>query len=257
MDYYALMGDGKMIEGELYEEQRGTDDYLAANPGYERYDFISEGDSPSFFYLLDTGLRSMEDPSYGGWGGRFGQTGEKLYQNTVVDYDPYTEQYEAQYTLTRWFTDIQNDFAARVDWCLTDDESAVNHAPSVSVQEGIDLTAAPGETVTLTAVGEDLDGDALSYRWWRYFEADSYQDSAITNEIEEEDAGGLLLNLTRKLVDGEATDTIAITGADQAQMSFTVPEDANPGDTIHMVAEVQDDGAHQLKHYQRVIITVE
>ena len=46
MDYYALMGDGKMLPGELYDEQRGTDDYLAANPNYERYDFISEGDSP-------------------------------------------------------------------------------------------------------------------------------------------------------------------------------------------------------------------
>ena len=66
----------------------------------------------------------------------------------------------------------------------------------------------------------------------------------------------MLLNLTRKLEDGEATDTIAITGANQAQMSFTVPEDANPGDTIHMVAKVEDDGVHQLKHYQRVIITV-
>ncbi|WRK52341.1 hypothetical protein SD457_18315 [Coprobacillaceae bacterium CR2/5/TPMF4] len=39
-------------------------------------------------------------------------------------------------------------------------------------------------------------------------------------------------------------------------MSFVVPEDAKSGDTIHMVVEVQDDGAHQLKHYQRVIITV-
>ena len=257
MEYYALMGDGKMIDGELYEEQRGTDDYLAANPNYNRYDFISEGDSPSFFYLLDTGLRSMEDPSFGGWGGRFGQTGDRLYRNTVVDYNPYSGRYEAQYTLSRWFTDIQNDFAARVDWTLTDDDSAVNHAPSVSVAEGIDLTAAAGETVTLTAVGEDPDGDALSYRWWRYFEADTYQDTAFTNEIVEDDSLGLLIDLTRDLAEGELTDTIAITGADQAQMSFTVPEDAKSGDTIHMIAEVQDNGAHTLKHYQRVVITVQ
>ena len=257
MDLYALMGDGKMIDGELYEEQRGTDDYLAANPNYNRYDFISEGDSPSFFYLLDTGLRSMEDPSYGGWGGRFGQTGDRLYRNTVVDYNPYSERYEAQYTLSRWFTDIQNDFAARVDWTLTDDNSAVNHAPSVSVVEGIDVTAAPGETVTLTAVGEDPDGDTLTYRWWRYFEADTYQDTEFTNEIIEDDSLGLLIDLTRDVAEGEPTDTIAITDYDQAQMSFTVPEDAHSGDTVHMIVEVQDDGAHTLKHYQRVIITVE
>ena len=42
----------------------------------------------------------------------------------------------------------------------------------------------------------------------------------------------------------------------KAKISFVVPEDAKSGDTIHMVVEVQDDGAHQLKHYQRVIITV-
>ncbi len=73
----------------------------------------------------------------------------------------------------------------------------------------------------------------------------------------EDDSLGLLIDLTRDLADGEPTDTIEITGANQAQMSFTVPEDAKSGDTIHMIAEVQDDGAHALKHYQRVIITVE
>ena len=257
MDYYALMGDGKILEGELYEELRGTDDYLAANPNYERYDFISEGDSPSFFYLLDTGLRSLENPSYGGWGGRFGQEGDKLYKNTVVDYNPHSGRYEAQYTLSRWFTDIQNDFAARTDWCLTDDDTAVNHAPTVSVTEGIDIAAAPGETVTLTAVGEDKDGDALSYRWWRYFEADTYQDTEYANEITDDDSAGLLLDLTREVAENEPQDTIEITGANQAQMSFVVPADAKSGDTIHMIAEVQDDGAHTLKHYQRVIITVQ
>ena len=250
------MGDGKIIEGELYDEQRGTDDYLKSNPNYNQYDFISEGDSPSFFYLLDTGLRSMENPSYGGWGGRFGQDGEKLYKNTVVDYNPYSQRYEAQYTLSRWFTDIQNDFAARVDWCLTDDDSQVNHAPTVSVTQGIDITAAPGENIILTAVGEDQDGDLLSYRWWRYFEADTYQDTEFQNEIIPDDSAGLLLDLTRDLSDGEPTDTISINGADQAEMSFTVPEDAQAGNTIHMIVEVQDDGEHTLKHYQRVIITV-
>ena len=78
-----------------------------------------------------------------------------------------------------------------------------------------------------------------------------------TNEIVEDDSLGLLIDLTRDLAEGEPTDTIEIIGADQAQMSFTVPEDARSGDTIHMIAEVQDDGTHTLKHYQRVVITVE
>ncbi len=252
MENYALMGDGKIIEGELYEELRGTDDYLKNNPNYEKYDFISEGDSPSFLYLIDTGLRSLENPTYGGWGGRFGQDG----LNSVLDFDQYTNQYEAQYALSRWFDDIQNDFAARVDWCLTDDDSKVNHAPSVSVEEGIDIEAKAGEEITLTAKGEDQDGDNLTYKWWRYFEADTYQDSEITNEAEVQDLDGMQIDIVRKLGENEKYDTIEIKNANQAQMSFVVPDDAKSGDTIHMVVEVQDDGDHQLKHYQRVIITV-
>lgn len=247
MENYALMGDGKILEGEDYDELRGTQDYLDKNPNYQQYDFISEGDSPSFFYLLDTGLRSLEDPSYGGWGGRFGEDGI----NSVLDFNPYSNEYEASYSLTRWFTDIQNDFAARVDWCLTDDDTAVNHAPSVSVEQGIDLEASAGDTVTLTAVGEDQDGDNLTYKWWRYFEADTYQDSDITTEQTAD-----MLDIKRPLGENEVTDIIEIKNADKAEMSFVVPEDAKSGDTIHMVVEVQDDGTHQLKHYQRVIITV-
>lgn len=258
MENYALIGDGKIIEGEDYEELRGTDEYLEKNPNYQKYDFIAEGDSPSFFYLLDTGLRSLENPSYGGWGGRFGAGENATYENNVLDYDPYSGQYEAQYSLSRWIPDIQNDFAARVDWCLTDDPSEVNHAPSVSVEEGIDLTAKAGEEVILTAKGEDPDGDELTYTWWRYHEADTYQDSPVTNEEElERSVFGSLLNIKRAVAEGEKVDVIEIQNADQAQMSFTVPEDAQSGDTIHMVAEVQDNGKHQLKHYQRVVITVE
>lgn len=70
---YALLGDGNYIEGELEEEQRSIDAYLQRNPQYKRYDFISEGDSPSFLYLINNGLRSLENPAYGSWGGRFGK----------------------------------------------------------------------------------------------------------------------------------------------------------------------------------------
>jgi hypothetical protein len=61
---------------------------------------------------------------------------------------------------------------------------------------------------------------------------------------------------TAKVKDPKALDTIELTGADTEEVSFTVPADAKSGDTIHMIVEVQDDGAHTLKHYQRVVITV-
>lgn len=257
MENYALMGDGKTIEGEDYAELRGTDDYLKNNPNYKKYDFISEGDSPSFLYLIDTGLRSIEDPSYGGWGSRFGTGKNADYENTVLDYNIYTKTYEAQYSLSRWFTDIQNDFAARVDWCLTNDDNEVNHAPSVSVEEGIDITAKSGEKVILTANGEDQDGDNLTYKWWRYHEADTYQDSEPTTQEEKETVGDLQIDIKRTPGEEENINSIEIENSNSNQMSFVIPEDAKKGDTIHMIVEVQDDGNHKLKHYQRVIITVE
>lgn len=256
MENYALMDDGRTIEGELDEEQRGWDDYLKKNPNYEKYDFISEGDSPSFLYLIDTGLRSLESPEYGGWGGRFGLEGNKTYKNTVLDFDPYTNKYEASYTLTRWFDAINNDFANRIEWTLTDDDKAVNHAPTVSVKEGINIEAKPGEEITLTAEGKDEDGDKLTYKWWRYAEADTYDGNKATLNEEKEIGDGLQLDIERDLADGEIVDGIKITGDDQAQMKFTVPEDAKSGNTIHMIVEVHDGGKYDLVHYQRVIITV-
>jgi hypothetical protein len=257
LDMYALMGDGNIIEGELPEEQRGSEEYLENNPQYNRYDFISEGDSPSFFYLIDNGLRSLEDPSYGGWGGRFGAENEKLFKNTVLDYDPYTERYEAEYSLMRWFDDIQDDFAARADWVIESDYEDANHNPTLKVEEGLDLEVEKGEEVTLHANATDPDGDNLTYKWWRYFEADTYEDSKVEPlEVEKEMGGDLQLGLHRNLAEGEVTNTIELSGSDTDTVTFTVPEDANSGDTIHIVAEVEDDGAHGLKHYQRVILTV-
>jgi len=121
------MGDGRYLPTHPESVQRGQDTYLLSNPQYQRYDFVSEGDSPAFFYLLDRGLRGMEDPSYGSWAGRFGSGGRTadasrdVYRNTAYDYNPNkaNNQRETQYCLTRWINDIQSEFGARADWRYT------------------------------------------------------------------------------------------------------------------------------------------
>lgn len=250
LERYALIGDGQYIAGELEEEQRGIDLYLEKHPEYERYDFISEGDSPSFLYLVDVGLRSLEDPEYGGWGGRFVREKNHLYLNHAYDYNPYTKQYEAEYSLERWFDDFQNDFAARADWCVADRYEKANHAPHLEILEGNDIFVEPGQILTLHANGSDPDGDQLSYHWWRYAEADTYS-LPDPKHINIHRIGDMILSQTYA---GHRDDRVLIEQTESDTVIIHIPSDLQSQETIHIIAEVADDGIPSLKRYQRIIL---
>ncbi|MFZ0427718.1 MAG: nucleoside hydrolase-like domain-containing protein [Acidobacteriota bacterium] len=184
--------------------------------------FRSEGDSPSFMYEIDVGLRSLEDPSYGGWGGRFvrekpGKT--NVWTNVGDDGDLYKP-------IWRWADAFQNDWAARAAWCVEPYRRA-NHAPVVNLATPVDVDASPGATVRLSVAGStDPDGDPLRFRWWRYREP------------------------------GTCRGETEIHDSDRATASVRVPSDAQPGDTLHFIAEVTDSGKPPLTRYARVVVTV-
>lgn len=222
-------------------------------------DFRSEGDSPAFFHLIPTGLRSPENPSWGGWGGRY----VKIRSNTWFDkvkeegyaypegrwytsnawgrtklkqLMSYPDSAEAQKNnaltalqqylkpMWRWTIALQNDFAARADWCVKDYRDA-NHQPIVKCNK-LNVKAKPGAKVKLNSKGtHDPDGNKLTYRWWQYSEADSYE-----GEVD---------------VKGNNTQSAII----------TIPADAK-GKDIHIVLEVTDDGKPALTRYTRVVISV-
>ena len=74
--------------------------------------------------------------------------------------------------MSRWRGAFQNDFAARMDWCLTNEFQAANHR-SVAVLNGrrvsVTINAKPGQLIRLSAEGsQDPDGNRLSYRWYVY-----------------------------------------------------------------------------------------
>lgn len=225
----------------------------AKRQGRQIHEFISEGDSPSFFLLHDWGLRSLGHPEWGGLGGRFykasddsevymdpqmaggfswgrrpdseKQESEKIrFDRKIGDYNPYSDEADMWYPQTRWIKVLQNDFASRADWCVSDYKSA-NHRPAVAVNEGLNLIASPGETIVLTASANDPDGDDVAFSWWQYREAG-------TSDVE----------LSMK--------------ADGAELSFEIPEDAVPGTTLHVILEAADNGSPELTSFQRVIITI-
>ncbi len=215
-------------------------------------DFRSEGDSPAFLHMINTGLRNMESPDWGGWGGRY----VRVRDNTWLDPVPVagyrypegrwdtttgwgrvsmrngsntTEAQRLAYfkPMWRWSKALQNDFAARADWNVKSYKEA-NHPPQVKLAHALNLKARPGDKVKLSARGtKDPDGDKLYYHWWQYQEA------------------------------GTLAEPLTIKNAKRQNALITIPKTAASGKTLHLIVEVSDSGEPQLTRYQRVIVEIQ
>ncbi len=235
----------------LYKAHVSGSHGLTGDTDFKEGDFRSEGDSPAFLYNILTGLRNMESPEFGGWGGRYVKIRENTWLDPVPlqDYDypngrwytgsawgrkymrnayPHDQDQMKEYfkPLTRWIDVIQNDFASRADWCVKSFEQS-NHPPVVKLLNPLNLSVKSGDKINLNAKGTfDPDGDNLSYSWWQYQDADTYPGNII------------------------------IAQAENQEISLIIPKDAAIGQTIHIICEVNDGGIPNLTRYQRVIITV-
>jgi hypothetical protein len=208
--------------------------------------YLMEGDTPSFLYLIPTGLGSPEHPDWGSWGGRYGSVGPSLglWSDTVdrvkgIDGADYSTH---QATVWRWRGDFQNDFAARMAWTLTNSPREANHAPQVIVngengQAAIAMTSCANRSVRLSAEGtRDPDGNALAYRWWQYREA----------------SGGV------------NPQEISITDANKRDAVVIAPVTVKPAPNVdvppevlyHIILSVTDDGSPPLTRYRRVLLKV-
>ncbi|MEU0563192.1 nucleoside hydrolase-like domain-containing protein [Dactylosporangium sp. NPDC006015] len=123
----------------------------------------------------------------------------------------------------RWTDAVQNDMAARIDWTFKGFADA-NHPPVPTVAS-CDLVVKPGRPVQLVGKASDPDRDKLTFAWYQYAEAGTYP------------------------------GRIALEGASTRTPSFEMPEDAQPGQTVHVILAVTDSGATPLTRYQRVIVT--
>ena len=218
-------------------------------------EFRSEGDSPSFMHEIVTGLRNLDHPDWGGWGGRYVRIRENTWLDKVFsDEFVYPEgryyasngrsvylrshnpEERAAYIrpISMWVPAFQNDFAARADWCVKPFKDA-NHQPEVRVAvsggepapgQPLDISAKAGDVLTLSTAGtNDPDGDRLEIRWWYFADPSSYP------------------------------GTLDILPAGKRRVRIQLPSDFLPGQTVHLVCEVTDDGTPSLTRYQRVVIT--
>ena len=242
----------RVLEGSWMNENilRNHGALCSLYKAHKNGDYRSEGDSPAFFHVIPTGLRSYENPGWGGWGGRF----VKIRENTWLDevHEPgyvypegkwYTsnawgrsrikrgivnDSLLQQYLkpMWRWMIPLQNDFAARADWCVKEYKDA-NYEP-VGMCDKKDISSRPGDKIRPSAKGTyDPDGDRLTYRWWHYSEASDYKGHVV------------------------------ITGSQKQNATVRVPADASAGSQLHVVLEVSDNGTPQLTRYSRIIINIE
>ena len=242
---YHTWRDGHRYPGEEWKSQFGVNDALGREnawglPVRRRYDMISEGDSPAFLYLLDRGLRSLEDPSYGGWGGRYERLTESEYPDSRQYYRSCADKAPGEiggtaYATSRWICDWMNDFAARLSWTQCTEEEKVNHRPIVEIKEGLDIPVYAGEQLTLHAKASCDAGDTMTLHWWCYEETGICRAPVVLQQAQKEDGS-------------------------EGIVSLVVPSEAQKGDTIHLILTCKD-AAHgefpaYMTTYARVILTV-
>ena len=218
---------------------------------YPRWDYLMEGDTPSFLGLINNGLSYPEHPEWGGWGGRYELYTPRmqkwfLYPETRPIFSDAVDEVLGtdgrwhsgnHETIWRWREDFQNDFAARMDWTILPYEKA-NHPPVAKLGHAQTLLAKKGDKVLLSAKGSsDPDNDALSYQWFTYEEAGTFSVSSA-----------------------RSGQPVEIQNFDQPEAWFTVPTKRVGGSgtgTLHVILKVTDHGTPRLTRYQRVIVNIE
>jgi hypothetical protein len=240
--------DTPVVSNEWLEQNVRCKGPLGAE--YPHWEFMMEGDTPSYLNLIPNGLSVPEHPDWGGWGGRyelytprkerwFVQPETRPIWTNAQDEVPGTDgkwHTTNHATIWRWRTAFQNDFAARMDWTVKP-YAAANHPPVPALGHAERITAKRGQRVDLSAASSaDPDGDALSYTWFYYPEAGTLVASS-----------------------GRSGQPLDINGFDQQKAWFTVPTTRvlPPGTgTMHIILAVTDHGTPRLTRYKRVIVEV-
>jgi len=217
-----------------------------------------EGDTPAYLSLIPNGLNNAERPDWGGWGGRY-----KLYKpefsltkkggsivtlapetraiwtNAIDRFSPHKPQEYGRAvvnsgktfmgykeTLWRWRDEFQNDFAARMDWTIKP-YSEANHPPIPALAHPEQLSVESGESIRFDASpSSDPDGDSLSFLWFHYPEAGTYN------------------------------TLIKMDQPENAQRAHVTVPDVEQVQSAHFILKVTDKGSPQLTRYKRIILTI-
>lgn len=236
--------------GELYPDRMKWKDLST-------YSTLEGGGTSTWIGHVNHGLYVPEEMTWGGWGGRFDSVKKenitanqlKIWQMQDTE-DPYKPFYmygeaidawtdpvtgkfynEVGTPIYRWRRAYQNDFEARMDWCVKPFNEA-NHNPVAAVNgdlsDDIIVVSIPaGSSASLDASeSTDPDNDKLNFRWYIYPEAGNYKGDIKMNNEEKE------------------------------KVKLIIPADAK-GSQIHVILEINDDNQIvSLYDYRRIVFNV-
>lgn len=209
---------------------------------YPKTEYAMETDTQTWLWLIPTGLRSSQSPTFGGWGGRYElrQPEEEKrpiftdsFDTVIVGDNPGelrgdvpAEYYSNQATIWRWREAYQHDFAARMDWASNSKYSQANHPPIIKVKGNLDREVLGNDVIELDASeSSDPDGNQLSYHWFYYKEAGNYD--------------GIIK------IDTPFDSCTKIKFEDQKKRGL-----------VHIIVDITDNGEPKLHRYARFILIV-
>lgn len=261
-----VWGDGKQMEkgdwtdyfGESGKtrQQLEAEGYWVWTPPHPKGEFVGEGDTGTFLSVLDNGLQGWRQENrrnptvyqtagttniqpFGGGGGGApaggrgsggapGAPGAAPGATVGVGNAGRGAGRSAAAgprPPSRFLRPLMHDLAERMTWAVTPKYQDANHYPTVTLKNA-KPSGKPGEVVNLSVTTKDPDGDKVSVKWWRFEGNGTY-------------AGPVTLDTT----DGPTS-------------SFRIPTDAKTGETIHIIAEANDDGTLSLTRYARAVVSV-
>ena len=248
--FYRVWGDGKqMVENDMFDyfglsgysaKQLQAKGYIVWTPPRPKGEFLGEGDTFTYLNLMDNGLLAYEGPTPGGWAGHgvpnvaqlipasgSGQSSPiRSYPDLLGLMERFAAAPRPPSPSPNFVPAAQNALAARMKWSVTPTYSGANHEPQVSIRGNSRISARPGETVRLEGATSDPDGNAVTVKWWRWKDVDTYPGQ------------------------------ITVANPTSLATSVQIPADATPGQTIHLILEATDNGKPSLTRYQRVVVTV-
>ena len=232
--------------GDLYPDRRFGGGNLA---------FMEGGGTVPWLGLVNKGLFDINQPSWGGWSGRFTANKVENFWSRHADirrdeqkFVPFKTYREASDVWTdpesgetfhgdyvpvwRWRPAMYADFLCRMEWCVKPFKEA-NHHPVAAFNGDtsdriVRLKVLAGEELDVDAsASTDPDGDQLIFSWWQYEEAGTYP------------------------------GRVFIENAAAAKAKVHIPTGAG-GKQIHIILEVRDQNPiASLRDYRRVVIDVE